>query len=489
MKTSVSRFTREIVQFWSDMLRHHKVRADPFDLSLREHNSTEYGCQFTERFLQALWNEKMLKSDLETTHGETVTVHSPGTWNVAGGPDFRDAVISIAGNCRRGDVEIHRSVADWHAHGHTGDPAYTNVILHVVWRAGRSDSTHLPPTLEMAGAVDGDLEKFNEGLVVKNYPYGCQVAPGHCAKHLQTMNDSRVREVFHASGLARLTRKAVEILEAVAESGGGQTLYCRFLRAMGYYKNQEAFQALALAMPLERLNQMDSSQEKTALLWGASRLLPDPSSLSIHRALADSTMRMWRDWWRLGGYPVHIEWRRDGVRPLNSPERRLAAACRWLAGCGFAPERHLRTIMDQSVDGKDLWRRLDQSLRISDPWEICVTFNRPLKKPVKLIGASRRDDIIINVFLPFIYAVGLKNNCESDIQLAEAGWLYAPKLQSNRPLTEATHRLLFPPSRAKAVLARACEQQGAMEIYQAVCVPRGGVCDDCEFSSVFPTGK
>ncbi|MDT8389797.1 MAG: DUF2851 family protein [Lentisphaeria bacterium] len=489
MTISHDRVTRGSLQFWREALQCQTTWRDPSDRSLGEHNSGAYGCQFTERFLQALWNERMLRPDLKTTDGDEVIVLSPGTWNVAAGPDFRDAVISIAGETRRGDVEIHRSVADWRAHGHTGDPAYARVILHVVWRAGTAASDDLPPTLEMAGAVRGDLKEFNEDSVVDNYPYGRQVASGRCAARLQDMSDSRVRDVFRAGGIARLTRKAVQMLEAIAESGGGQALYMAVMRAMGYHKNTEAFQALARGVPLEQLSQAPSSMRKTALLWGASGLLPDPSSTAVHPVLAKSARRLWKEWWGLGGYPMRIDWRRDGIRPLNSPERRLAAACRWLANCDFSPERHLREICDQSSDGKDLWRRLDQSLRVTDVWEGCVTFTRTLKKPVTLLGAARRNDIIVNVFLPFIYALGLTSQRSETIRLAEEGWLSAPKLSSNRTLTEAAHRFLFPPSRAKMVLSGACEQQGAMEMYQAVCVPCGGVCADCALSSVIPSGK
>lgn len=489
MKPSAHRFSREMVHFWYHVLCNRDAGPQITGISLGEHNSIGYGCQFTERFLQALWNEKMVKSGLKTTDGLDVLIRSPGTWNVAGGPDFRDAVIEIGGERHRGDVEIHRSVSDWHAHGHSGDPAYSHVILHVVWRAGQSDTANLPPTLELAGSVTGDFETFNEKLVLENYPYGRQVAPGYCAKHLQEMDDTWVRALFRTSGLARLTRKAVAMLEAIAASGSAQTLYAGFMRAMGYHKNQKAFQTLAASMPIARLNAARTASRKAALLWGASGLLPDPSSTPVDALLSESTMKLWNDWWKMGEYPIEINWHRDGIRPLNTPERRLAGACRWLMTCDFSPEQHLQKIMNQCSDGKDLWRQLDQSLQISDEWETCMTFGCSLKKPVNLIGASRRNDIVVNVFLPFIYALGLKNRQKEVIHLAENGWLNAPKLQSNRILTEATHRLLFPPSRCKTVLCHACEQQGAMEIYQAMCVSCGCVCGDCEFSSAVPGGK
>jgi hypothetical protein len=58
--------------------------------------------------------------------------HVPGRWNLQAGPDFQQAVITIANGERcRGDIEIHRHASGWTAHQHHRDVRYNGVILHV----------------------------------------------------------------------------------------------------------------------------------------------------------------------------------------------------------------------------------------------------------------------------------------------------------------------------------------------------------------------
>ena len=96
----------------------------------------------SERHVQALWYDGALRpKDLRTTDGLSVRVIDPGVWNVEAGPDFSHAVLEVGPTRRRvvGDVEIHLHPSDWHAHGHSSDPAYESVIAHVTWYAAPPD--------------------------------------------------------------------------------------------------------------------------------------------------------------------------------------------------------------------------------------------------------------------------------------------------------------------------------------------------------------
>ena len=62
-----------------------------------------------------------------------IKVIRPGIRNDYSGPDFRQAVVKFSdGKIRCGDVEIHIKNSDWEKHHHTNNPAYKNVILHVI---------------------------------------------------------------------------------------------------------------------------------------------------------------------------------------------------------------------------------------------------------------------------------------------------------------------------------------------------------------------
>ena len=70
---------------------------------------------------------------LQSPSGDMVRVISPGVWNRGPGPDFRGAqILDGEGRARRGDVELHLQAGAWLQHGHTDDPAYQDLLLHVV---------------------------------------------------------------------------------------------------------------------------------------------------------------------------------------------------------------------------------------------------------------------------------------------------------------------------------------------------------------------
>ncbi len=91
---------------------------------------------FAEKLLQKIW----LRGDFDraaatTVDGRCVRIVHPGKWNLLGGPDFLGARLRIGHDATRdlvGDVEVHLRANDWNSHGHAADPAYADVVLHVV---------------------------------------------------------------------------------------------------------------------------------------------------------------------------------------------------------------------------------------------------------------------------------------------------------------------------------------------------------------------
>ena len=59
--------------------------------------------------------------------------------------------LKLAGQLSLGSIEIHVKSSDWHFHRHSGDIAYNNVILHVVYTDDMDiselrDKMHQPST-------------------------------------------------------------------------------------------------------------------------------------------------------------------------------------------------------------------------------------------------------------------------------------------------------------------------------------------------------
>src|SRR5262249_6706382 len=93
------------------------------------------GSPLNEQLLQLIWHYQRIRRDQTlTTDGQTIHVLHPGFWNHESGPDFRNAVIQFGDQlAENGDIEVDLESHGWHVHGHDQNPAYRNVILHVVW--------------------------------------------------------------------------------------------------------------------------------------------------------------------------------------------------------------------------------------------------------------------------------------------------------------------------------------------------------------------
>ena len=86
-----------------------------------------------EEFLHYIWKYRLYNKPLKTIENEHIKVISPGIHNHNAGPDFSDVRLRIGEALWAGNVEIHVNSSDWYRHGHQHDPAYDNVVLHVVF--------------------------------------------------------------------------------------------------------------------------------------------------------------------------------------------------------------------------------------------------------------------------------------------------------------------------------------------------------------------
>ena len=87
----------------------------------------------SERVFQKIWHRGEFRTDaLYTYSGKQITIVSRGKWNKLKGPDFLDAELLIDGKRVFGDIEFHFYAEDWESHAHDKNPAFGNVVLHVV---------------------------------------------------------------------------------------------------------------------------------------------------------------------------------------------------------------------------------------------------------------------------------------------------------------------------------------------------------------------
>ncbi|MBP5639020.1 MAG: DUF2851 family protein, partial [Victivallales bacterium] len=432
---------------WIEEVYLPKLHDRKHELLFERQEVWESGDRFSEYFLQIVWNERYMVSQLFTVSGNQLRIIHPGIWNVSAGPDFHNATIVVGETVLHGDIEIHQRTSDWIHHGHDKDSRYRDVILHVVWENDMELSSGPPETLVLSTHLSPEWHILLQDVEDACYPYARQVSAGQCAMRWALSDDATLQSILAAAGLARLAAKGARIQRLCVEHGTDQALYELFFDCLGFRNNRQAFRKLAELVPLEFLSAQQGCHIDEAILLGSSGLLPDMTQSPILPEWRASLEELWRLWWQ-SGLPKHeLPWNLAGSRPFNSPHRRLAAGIEFLRTTSFQPTRFLKKLAVSAQTPKDLLKTM-LSLDFSNPsWLSYMDFKTKLPISAKLLGTERMKDIIANIWLPYLSTIEPSSSQEENLaELARQTYILLPPGQNNRLLTEASHRFLTPPS-------------------------------------------
>ena len=166
---------------------------------------------------------------------------TPGRWNRGPGPDFRGAqILDVDGRARRGDIELHLHPSAWLAHGHDGDHAYDNLLLHLVERA--------PTAIDSAVTADPRIPNATTLPAEQPDSHDAPVPPP-CTRVVEQAGvlavDARLRFIARR----RFQRKALELAAIEPPPGPGSNDDRRALlaaaRALGQPRHAEITEAAA----------------------------------------------------------------------------------------------------------------------------------------------------------------------------------------------------------------------------------------------------
>ena len=229
---------------------------------------------------------------LALADGRPLRVVFPGVPGPGHGPDIRGAMLDAGGDFLRGDIEIHLRASGWGAHGHTSDPAYASVVLHVV-AENDTGATH---TAHASG-------RWIPVLVLPP-PAGAQPEALVPPCSLRTAAGADITPVLANLARRRLRQKAARWQPLTASLGPGQALYAALLETLGGTANREAFATLAESLPLAALLERSHAHTADYALVLAAELKHAPRDLPFRFA---------------------------GMRPAAHPHRRLEAAAALIA--------------------------------------------------------------------------------------------------------------------------------------------------------------
>ena len=427
----------------------------------------------SELELQARWFAGDFGKHFVSTADEEIEIIQFGTWNREAGPDFRDAAIRIDGSEPvRGCIEIDLLDRSWETHGHATNPAFDSTVLHVfVEKSGREFFTRTKSNRNVLQVcIDPATlpEAFNANVPLAR--------PGRCQAPLKDLPEERVFSVLQAAAQFRLRQKAKRIRNKINTHGRDEALFQEIAGALGYKENKLPFTLLGQRLPLRLL--CENVADCEALLFGVAGFLETPDLDVYKKSAREYVRQLWDGWWPYRDelqrfiLPANT-WRLSSTRPLNHPQRRLAA----LAILARDWSRLQRASGKSSVAAaNDLFQAIEHPF-----WNFHYTLTAAASpKKMALIGDSRVADILANVLFPFWVA----HNAEASTPQRTRLWSEYAKLPaqlSNRRLETAATRLFGNDSRRQEFLKTVAHQQGLLQIYEDFCMQDNSDCAQCPF--------
>lgn len=419
--------------------------------------------------LQALWFSGAFGREFRTVAGDSVRIVQFGEWNRSSGPDFTQTAVEIDGELRTGPLELDPDSSSWDAHGHSSNPAFDDVVLHVVFQVdARMKYIRTSANRDVPQVVISESQLAD----VLNRPLR-EVAiahPGRCVHPLKQFPKSAVESLLTEAAIHRANLKAAGFLRAIDAHGRDAALFQATAETLGYGGNSLPMRLLAQRVPLACLR--GDAEYSEALLFGTAGLL----SPQLHeRAPADTRdylRGLWDLWWKnRARFEVEEErsltWKTHGQRPANHPHRRVGA----LAALVRQWPEYRRLAMARPFATKplvDFLQALDHEF-----WSHRHTLTSTASaQRVALFGRSRALELIANHLAPLAMHEG---------GMAYQGYHKLRNSAANDKVKRCGLRLFGSMEAAQPWTRRVCHHQALLQVYQDFCLEDYSDCHDCPF--------
>jgi Protein of unknown function (DUF2851) len=353
---------------------------------------------FPEDFLHYVWQfRSFYYNGLQTCDGENLEIINTGLLNRNAGPDFNHAKIKIGETLWAGNVEIHLKSSDWLKHNHQVNPAYENVILHVVYQHDaeitRKDGTILP-VLELKNRIAKDLISKYENLFLTLTDFPCIAQIGR-------VDELIVDSFLSRTLIERFEQKTNAVTGTLNELNGNwdETFYRFLARNFGFKINALPFELFAKAVSQQiYARHKNNPNQIEALVFGTAGFLNDHFEEEYPRKLKAEFQFLQK---KYNITPVDVSlWKFMRMRPQNFPTIRLAqfAALITKANHLFSKIMEIKNVAEL--------RTLFEDLPVNDYWKTHYHFKKAASSVNIQIGKTSVDNILLNTVALFLFAYG-----------------------------------------------------------------------------------
>ena len=370
-----------------------------------------------EEFLHYLWKYSLYDPEkLFDGSGNKIRVIRPGEYNRDSGPDFFNARISVDGTVWAGNIEIHTRSSHFDAHGHQNDPAFDNVILHVVAENDKKVFNTKGEEI-LTTEISFAPELYERYISLVNNPYIIA-----CQDEIKETDPFLLRHWLNALVIERLENKAESINKIFKETGNDweETFYRLLTRYFGFRINTEPFEMLASALPFRIIRKhTDNLFQIEALLFGTAGMLEEGL---FKDALSDEYYRSLIKEYRIlsAKYslkPVHgWLWKFSRLRPANFPTVRISQLAAMLSVTGG--------LFSKVLEATDIMQLKEVfEVTASQYWDDHFIFGKRTRHSVKNTGPQAVSIFLINAVIPVIFVYGKNrgnnNICERALSFLE----------------------------------------------------------------------
>lgn len=372
-----------------------------------------------EDILHYVWKHRLFQKNLITAKGVPIEILDVGLHNTDEGPDFFNAKIKVEDKIWVGNIEIHPSSNDWNKHSHQTNKLYNTVILHVVGKLNceiKNEAGRTVPQCEIKypSHIKDNIEfLLNTDIAIP------------CCNYLKELPSIHLTGWLNALLLERLERKSNDIGRLLEKfnNSWADVFYVLLSRAMGFGLNSDAFERLALSLPLKHiLKQGDNSLQIEALLLGQAGMLDDVDAVDDYTQKLRQEYAFLKNKYQLTALDKSL-FRNMRVRPAASPQIRIVQLAALL--------KNIQGLYSKVIESKDLGQiRLIFHVNASDYWQTHYQLGQESPLKHKYIGDGSLDVMIINAVVPLVFSYGKKIGDELYIERA-LNFLEAVKPESN----------------------------------------------------------
>ena len=428
----------------------------------------------TEISLQSRWFSGEFGYKFVSVDGLGIEIIHPGTWNHSAGPDFVDAAVRIGGETVRGDIELDWHAGDWEQHGHGCAESFRRVVLHVFFQTN-NQQRHFTRSVEHREVPQVLIDPETVSVLDESFEL-TEVTAGSCARGLAAFSAPDLEDFLWSAARYRLECKAARIRGLRDWHGLDQALYQELAVALGYRPNKLPMEVLAQRHLIKDLLR-EKPETVEALLFGGAGFLEAPYHQEFGEEKRAYQAAIWAEWWRWradGARAPELPWRFGGLRPVNHPQRRVAALTALVLDWKSV-------VAVCTTDPLDIKKVEKLFLALKHPfWSHHYTLKSARSDTaLALIGRSRFSEILVNQIFPLQEALGRSTD-----------ELYRPLSSrlDNQKIRRAAGMLFAHRPDADKLQSKLYHQQALLQIYDDYCLATAAGCAGCPFPGQIEKG-